>query len=518
VASEESGETVRVLGRFVKWLDRPLPGRQCVLSWALASIVFFGMVALLGGPIDNDSGESLYATWAVEHGDLGCAFPSITYQEGLRYLPEYRPGPHVPPLWPLVSGGVAFLTRIGHEVAFPSAQTFGHDCSGAYFAIYGWAHQTRAQWPTLGLGYLAWFPFLAGVIAVLRASGRGRRGWEALGVLLVALVPIVWMPILDEFHPQDLLAMGLVLGGIACAQRRHWAWAGALLGLAVATQQFALLVLVPLFVIARSNSRWRLTAAAAGSWLLVALPFISTNWSGAWDALLFGTGNWTTYGGTVLWETGLRGHALLFASRVVPILVALGFAWWVRHRFGDRVFEPVILLSMLALALTLRLVFEQGIFGYKFLALAVMLVLLTVARGSGFAKLVVWIALVTLAWNPIPYGFAFNSRSWGYDAGAALPALAVGAALAVLVWDAAHHRVRWYLVAALVVAVCAFANWPLWALSPERAPIPRWLWQVILLTSGIALAAEPLVSALRVRRTQTPELYVPSQPRVGVTP
>jgi hypothetical protein len=488
-----------------------------VLSWALASIVFFGMVALLGGPTDNDSGESLYATWAVAHGDLGCAFPSITYQEGLRYLPDYRPGPHVPSVWPLVSGGLAFVTGIGNSVAFPAANSFGHDCTKAYFAMYGWAHQTRALWPTLGLGYLSWFPLLAGVIAVLRATGRGRRGWEALGVFFVALVPIVWMPLLEEFHPQDLLAMGLVLGGIACALRRRWAWAGVLLGLAVATQQFALLVLVPLLVIAPSRSRWRFSAAAAGAWLLVALPFLLTNWTGAWDALLFGTGNWTTYGGTVLWEMGLRGDAMLFASRVLPILVALIFAWWARYRFRDRIFEPVILLSVLTLTLSLRLVFEQGLFGYKFLALAVMLVLLTVARAQGFAKLVVWLVLVTLAWNPIPYGFAFNSRSWGYDAGAALPALAVGVAVAVIAWDAAHHRVRWYLIAALVVAVCAFANWPLWALIPVRAPIPRWLWQVILLSSGIALAAEPLVRAVR-DRTGRPPLSLPSQTPISVSP
>jgi hypothetical protein len=288
--------------------------------------------------------------------------------------------------------------------------------------------------------------------------------------------------------------------------------------LAVATQQFSLLVLVPLFVVAPHTGRWRLTGAAVGGWLLVALPFLSTNWTGAWDALIFGTGNWTTYGGTVLWEMGLRGHGMLFASRVLPILVAWGFAWWVKRRFADRVFEPAILLSMLTITLSLRLVFEQGIFGYKFLAMTVMLILLSVARGRELGKLVVWIVLVSLAWNPIPYGFAFNSRSWGYDVGAALPALAVGAAVAVIAWDATHHRVRWYLVAALVVAVCAFANWPPWALTPVRAPMPRWLWQVILLSSGIALAAEPLVRVLRDRTRARPASTLPTHPQVGVTP
>jgi hypothetical protein len=377
--------------------------------------------------------------------------------------------------------------------------------------MYVWAHQTRALWPTLGLGYLSWFPLLAGVVAVVRASGRGRRGWEALAVLVVAMMPVVWAPLIEMFHPQDLLAMGLVLGGIACAQRRHWAWAGTLLGLAVATQQFALLALLPLFVVAPSKGRWRLAGAAGVAWVVVGIPFLSTNWTGGWNALLLGTGDWTTYGGTVLWETGLSGHAMLFASRVLPILVAIGLAFWARRHLRDRVFEPANLLSLLSITLSLRLVFEQGLFGYKFMAFSVMLVLLCVAWGQFLGKLVVWLGLVALAWDPIPWGLAFNARSWGHNGIAVAPALACGAAVAVVAWDAAHNRVRWYVVAASVVAVCAFANWPPWALTPVRASLPRWFWQIVLLSSGIALASEPMVQAVRDRSRQLP-VSAPNQP------
>src|SRR6516164_4993817 len=74
-------------GRLVAWLDRPLLGRHCVLAWILATIVFLGMIALLGGPTANDSGESLYSTWAIAHGDFGCAYPHVTQALAQNYLP-----------------------------------------------------------------------------------------------------------------------------------------------------------------------------------------------------------------------------------------------------------------------------------------------------------------------------------------------------------------------------------------------------------------------------------------------
>jgi len=483
-------------GRFMAWLDRPLSGRHCVLAWVLGTIVFLGMVALMGGPASNDSGESLYSTWAIAHGDFGCAYPHVTQALAQNYLPIYLPGPHVPPLWPLVSGVIAAAGGIGGSAPFPSAHALGPGCNSVYPALFAWAHSNRTLWPTLGIGYLSWFALLSGVIAVVRASGRGRRGWEALAVLLVAMAPVVWEPILDEFHPQDLLAMGLILGGIACFQRRWWAWSGVLLGLAVASHQFALLVLLPLFILAPGNRRWRLAGLAAGAWCLIGLPFVATGGRNALNGLIVGTGDWFTFGGTVLWETGLRGHSLVFASRVLPILACVAIAWWARHRLGSRVFEPAILLSLLATTLSLRLVFEQGLFGYKFMALAVMLIVLCVVRRRRMGETLTWLALVTLASEPIPLGLAFNARTWGHSAAVALPVVAAAAIFGLIIWDACHRRVRWYLVAGLLVTLLAFVPWP-W--TAELRPLSLvWLVQILLVPPGIALAVEPMVSAMRV--------------------
>jgi hypothetical protein len=235
--------------------------------------------------------------------------------------------------------------------------------------------------PTIGLGYLSWFLLLAGIVALLRTAGRGRSGWEVFGVIFVALIPVVWERILMSYHPQDLVGLGLVLIGTAWVLRRQRVWAGAVLGLAVMSQQFALLVLAPLFVIAPEHARWKLPFSGVASITALSLPFVVATSGRALHSVLLGAGDSVTHGGTILWESGVRGSALVFCARVLPILIAMGLALWASNRLGTSMLQPIPLVSLLATTLSLRLVFEEGLFGYKLMALAIMLVLLAVVRG-----------------------------------------------------------------------------------------------------------------------------------------
>ena len=487
-----------------RWLDKPQSDLVCLSSWIVSTAIFIGSIALFGGPTQNDAVETFYATWAIAHGKLACVYPPASAVPASHVFPYYQPHPGAPPLWPFISGALAAVTRIGHTVAFPSQQALGANCSHGYFAMYLWAQHNAAIFPTIGLGYWSWFVLLAGVIALLRASGRGRTGWEAFGVVFIALLPVAWMPLLQQFHPQDLVAMGLLLGATACALRREWVWAGVLVGLAITSQQFALLVLVPLFVVAPGKQRWKLLASSAVVVALISLPFVVATSGRAIHAVVFGTGDSATFGGTILWQTGLRGPALVFFSRIFPILVSMAIAWWAYRRLGSKVLEPITLISLLATSLSLRLVFEEGLFGYKFLALAVMLVILAIAQGRVRGWLVAWLALVTMAFNPIPPVLAINGRSWGDQAESALPLVFIAVVLLVIAYDAAHRRVRWYLIVWLAIAAWAFLQWPLWSLDSLRAPFPHWFWQLILLPTGIAMAVSPLVTSIRTADQNPP--------------
>src|ERR1019366_2818573 len=98
---------------LASWLDRPLSRLWCVIGWLTSSALFVGIIAMLGGPSESDANEFVYSTWAIAHGHLACAYSPGTVLN----LPGIsKPGPFIAPLYPLLSGAVAALLRIGHSI------------------------------------------------------------------------------------------------------------------------------------------------------------------------------------------------------------------------------------------------------------------------------------------------------------------------------------------------------------------------------------------------------------------
>jgi hypothetical protein len=338
----------------------------------------------------------------------------------------------------LLSGAVAAFTHIGGSVPFPSQAAMGAHCANGVNAMSRWSVRADAGESTVELGYLSWVFVMAGVVALLRAAGRGRCGWEPAALVLVACAPAVWMPLEQFFHPQDMVAMGLILGSLACVLRGRWGWAGVLLGLALTSQQFPWLSMAPLVVVAPVNRRFRLAGGAIAAMAIVVLPLVVLTAGRAFGPALLGSGGSPSpVGGTLLWELGGLGKPLVAVSRLLPILLSVVLAWWAKRRLGAGMLNPVPLISLIATALTLRLVFEVNLWGYYFLAVTLSLIVLNVACGRIRLYLVAWLALVLLAFNPM---------GWGSD---------------------------------------LFAQ-----------EVPRWLWQAILVPSALAMAAGPLITAV----------------------
>ena len=256
--------------------DQPLSGWWCALGWLVATVIFVGLVSAAGAVSPTDSPESTFTSLAIGHGQLACSYPPGNATS----LPSL-----ISPLYPLISGVVQALTGIGHAVRFPSSAALGPDCSTAmqHADLYGTVQMLR-------VGFLGWIALLAGVVSLLRACGRGRCLWEPATLLIVACLPSVILTLTEAFHPQDMLAMGLALGGLACAKRGSWMWAGILLGLAIASQQFALLVFAPLAVVVPRNRRIRFTGAAivAAGFIIVPLAAITSGHALRWA--VFGSG------------------------------------------------------------------------------------------------------------------------------------------------------------------------------------------------------------------------------------
>lgn len=226
--------------------------------------------------------------------------------------------------------------------------------------------------------------------------------------MLLGCLPPVLFAIQEDFHPEDLMAMGLAFGGLACARRGHWVWAGILLGFALTSQQFAFLVAAPLLVVVPRSRRVKYAAAVVGSSGVVVVGMLVTT-SGRVMNVLTGATATPSSGSTFLAGSHLHDVPLLLASRVLPIGLSVVVAWWSARRLGPGALDPIPLVSLIATSLCLRLVFEVNLFGYYFMAVAVSLLVLGVISRRHLLYLAAWLALVMFVYDPLTWG-----RGWTY--------------------------------------------------------------------------------------------------------
>jgi len=374
----------RLGSRVTSWLARPVSLWGCVIGWIVATAVYVTICTIVGMSTEGDARVSVFIGWALAHGHFACGYPPGSISRNL-----------AAPIYPLISGAASAIFRIGHGVTFPSNASLGPHCATAYAAMDQWAQRSHAWTATLRAGYVGWLALAAGSVALLRSSGRGRTRWEPTALILLALTPTVSMCLVEYFHPQDLLALGLSLGALACVVRGRWALAGALIGLALVTQQYSLLVLAPLVVLAPRSRRSEFLASLIAAVVLVALPVIAFSDGRAIKSIVLGTGG-QLYSFSLFDETGLRAPLLFVLARFLPLAAALVVAWWAQERLGDRALEAGTLLSLVTVCLCLRLVFEVNVLGYYFMAVAATLLIGDVLRGRLRVSLVLWLAAVTV--------------------------------------------------------------------------------------------------------------------------
>jgi hypothetical protein len=252
------------------------------------------------------------------------------------------------------------------------------------------------------------------------------------------------MSLAEYFHPQDLIAMGMILAGLASAIRGRWIWTGLLFGLAISTQQFAILAFVPLFAMAPRSRIPHMLLSAIATAAVIDIPLAILSSGRAVVGMLVGTGA-SSYENTVLDLLHLHGSSLYATSRVIPIVLALALGWWATDRLGTAVLEPVPLVSVMAAALSFRLIFEVNFWGYYMLGVAVMLAALDMVRGRIRFLLLLW--LLAIFWVSLKGGLVN---------------------------------------------------------PPSYTRLPDWIWQVVFVPSALALALSPLVSLVRERRRTPP--------------
>jgi hypothetical protein len=470
------------VSRLHRWLDRPLRPVSCVVGWCAATAVFVALVSLLGGPSHLDVDLSLFATLSIAHGQFACAFP---------------PGhTTIAPFYSVLSGGVTELGGIGRSVPYPTQASLGPHCQNIAPDLTHWWTQAHALDAASAVGYLGWLALLAGAVAFLRACGNGRCGWEPATLLGLACLPSVWMCIQSFMHPEDLLTMGLCLLALAAARTNRWVWAGLFVALAILTQQWALLVAIPLLVLAPRAGKVRFLLSAFCSGLVVVVPLAVATSGQVVHAITEGAASVPGLGGTVLWDTHLYGRGLFVASRLLPLVLSLIVSRWAVRRTGATASDATALLCVVALSFSLRLVFEEAMFGYYFMALAVTLVLLDVVRGRVRDSLVAWALAIALVYQPL-------TASKEDDV---LSLFAIAGALCLIALRAQERKTPLVWVALLACALVTF--------RPLHLGLPAPVWQTLFVATGIALAAGPLLA----RRAQGDPVVTHPEPSAALAP
>ncbi|MGO1321200.1 MAG: glycosyltransferase family 87 protein [Galactobacter sp.] len=214
------------------------------------------------------------------------------------------------------------------------------------------------------------------VVVIAVAKSAGRRPWDAA---LVAASPAIVFAATVNW---DMWAVAFLALGLLALGREHPWLAGVLIGLGAATKLYPVLVLGALLVLAIRTGRWsgflKVTAGAAGSWLVVNLPFAlaaterwwtfytfsadrgagnSSLWQ-AWD-LTFGSWNpalHTTPGmisvlGTGLFALSCLGILILgLVAPRPPRVASLAFLVVAAFVLFGKVYSPQFILWLIPLA------------------------------------------------------------------------------------------------------------------------------------------------------------------------
>jgi hypothetical protein len=369
--------------------SQPLSSTRCVIGWVVATALFLGCASIwYSATVPDDAYESIVPAVAITHGVLRCAYPAVS-----AVYPATNAS-SVPPLYPLIVAGTMAVTRIGSNDV-PQFSPTARGCGRASVQALQRDYSARAL---LLLGLLGWPFLLGGFVLLLRASGRGRSRWEVLGACLIACTPAVFDTFIQYFHPEDMIAMGLILTALAAVIRSRWLVAGVCIGLACCAKQYSLLAAVPLLFAAPHRERWRFLLAVVGVAAVVLIPLWIAMGRGMMEATL---GIHATPKGspTFVGRLHLHGVALVAVSRALPLGLAGAAAAWARSRLKSALYRPQPLVALIAVSLALRLVFEVNLFSYYFMATAVALIALDVVGGRVRVETIGWIA-VAMAFFP----------------------------------------------------------------------------------------------------------------------
>jgi Glycosyltransferase family 87 len=205
-----------------------------------------------------------------------------------------------------------------------------------------------------------------GVWLVARMRAEGRPTLARAVALGVCVANPITVNALEFGHPEELLGACLCVASVLLASRGRYVWAGALLGLAIANKEWALLALGPVLLALPARRRLTCLASAGGVAAAVLSPLVAVGSSG----FLAGTRALAVAPGAIFqpwqvwWFLGAPNDvpAPSGVVRIVPIGAPLSShpQWRLAPPWLPGLVHPLILAVALGLAVALWLQRRRG--------------------------------------------------------------------------------------------------------------------------------------------------------------
>jgi hypothetical protein len=328
-----------------------------------------------GPPPGGDTRGLVQVTTALSSGDLGAAASNTSLPDPPGY--PLLMSPLVAAFGSLVGAPTwcvpAAAPRPGAGPAHGAPTPEACPGSGRPTGVTTGAPPLRPWYRSQGvLAVLAWVVMALGSLALLRAGTSSTLVQEAGLLMFLVFLPSASSAVVQLFHPQDIMSLGLALGGLAQAVRQRWALSGLLFGAALVTKQYALLLALPALAAAPTvRARLRMVAVAVVVAAAALLPFLVAAPRATVDNLSGASGGGSVVGATVVSLTGATGHLGAAVARGAPVVFASIVCLWAWRRFGPALGQPRLLLSLALVCVGSRLIFESVVFPYYLLATSV---------------------------------------------------------------------------------------------------------------------------------------------------
>ncbi len=363
------------------------PSKKIIALSAVLAFILFVIIRSTGAygvTYNRDFPQTTNPAVAVAQGKLSCAYDGSIVNDAN-------------PLYPLIlalslrvfasSRDISQLFEVDSTVcANPNPQISLTDNLASHIVI--------------DTSLITWLVVAFGLIYVLQKSRRKDSWFLVYALFGLSLMPFFSASLSIFLHPEDVLAIGLVLISTGAMLREKWMLSGIFAGLALDSKLIAVPYILVLFILIPGKSRIRFAMAAVVVSALILSPFLITLPS---TILVFSGHYALTFlisAPSIMWYLkGIFGSHTAIASRGLPVVLAAVFSIIFKLKLPNVFKNTEAVVVLLCACAILRVFFEVEVFAYYLMPISITFFLVVLIYGRGYMLYLFWSFVTALIYN-----------------------------------------------------------------------------------------------------------------------